>query len=64
MTDRSGERLYSAAEAAEEVGISRVAIWYAIDDGRLPATRVGRNWVIRERDLMKFKQRRDRRKEG
>jgi len=45
------ERLYSIPEAAEVKGVSRTAIALAVKEGRIPATRVGRAWVIRESDL-------------
>jgi excisionase family DNA binding protein len=63
MTAPDGERLYSVPEAARLKGVSRTAIWYAIEDGRLRAERVGRNWVIRARDLRAYTPRRRPREE-
>jgi len=40
-------------EVAERLGLSKSRIFHMIRDGRLPATRFGTVWVIRERDLEK-----------
>lgn len=55
-----GKRLLSLQEAADEKGVSRVAIHYAIKRGDLKATRVGNSWVIREEDLEEYTPRRKR----
>jgi excisionase family DNA binding protein len=51
------EKLLSVAEAAEELGMHRTRINQLIDSGDLPATRIGRSYVIREADLEKVKDR-------
>jgi excisionase family DNA binding protein len=42
---KEGEFL-TVAEVAEAKGVSRVAVLYAIRDGRLEAFRVGRSWIV------------------
>lgn len=42
-------------QAAAELAVSRFTVWKYIDSGRLPATRVGRDWIIRRSDLETFK---------
>jgi excisionase family DNA binding protein len=44
-------------EVAERLGLSKSRIFHMIRDGRLPATRFGTVWVIRERDLAKVLER-------
>jgi excisionase family DNA binding protein len=51
------EKLLSVAEAAEKLGAHRTRINQLIDSGDLPATRIGRSYVIREADLEKVKDR-------
>ena len=51
------EKLLSVAEAAEMLGVHRTRINQLIDSGDLPATRIGRSYVIREADLEKVKDR-------
>lgn len=43
-------RFYTVPEVAERVGVSRVAVLMAVKEGRIPATRVGRMWLISEAD--------------
>jgi excisionase family DNA binding protein len=38
--------LLTVSEVADEKGVTRTAVLYAIQDGRLEALRVGRNWVV------------------
>jgi len=42
------ERVLSVTEAAELAGVSRTAVYYALQEGRLSGIRVGRAWVITE----------------
>lgn len=42
-------------QAAQELGVSRFTVWKYIDSQRLPAFRVGRDWIIRRADLDTFK---------
>ena len=48
------ERLFSVAEVAERLGMSKYTISDWIKAGRLKATRIGRFWRIRESDLEAF----------
>lgn len=41
----------TTAEAAARLGVSRGRVLHLIRDKRLPATKHGRDWVIRENDL-------------
>jgi excisionase family DNA binding protein len=43
--------LLSVIEAAEKLGVSRIRVNQFIDEGRLPAQKVGRSYVILESDL-------------
>lgn len=47
--------LASITEAAEYLGVTRQAIFIAIKEGRLPAMRIGRQWVIRRIELEKYR---------
>jgi len=42
-------------EAAELRGVSRQAIFELIKRGRLKATRLGSQWLIRKSDIRRFK---------
>ena len=46
--------MLTTPQAAEKAGISHRAICYAIEDGRLPARRIGRDWTIDEADFEGF----------
>lgn len=43
--------LLTTAQAAERLNISHRAMRYLVLHGRVPAIRIGRNWVIDEVDL-------------
>jgi len=43
--------LLSVMEAAEKLGVSRWRVNQFINDGRLPAQKIGRSYVIKENDL-------------
>lgn len=43
----------STSEAAKILGISRVAVFNKIKLGKIEATKIGRNFVIRKRDVLK-----------
>ena len=43
--------LLSVMEAAEKLGVSRWRVNQFINDGRLPAQKIGRSYVIKESDL-------------
>ena len=44
-------KLLSVAEAAERLGLTRARVNQFISENRLPAQRVGRSFVIKEKDL-------------
>lgn len=43
----------STSEAAKILGISRIAVFNKIKRGRIEAIKVGRNFIIRKRDVLK-----------
>ena len=43
----------STSEAAKILGVSRIAVFNKIKSGKIPATKVGRNFVIRKSDVLK-----------
>jgi excisionase family DNA binding protein len=43
--------LISTTDAAEKLGVTRRRVIALIADGRLPAQKVGRDYIIDERDL-------------
>lgn len=45
------EEFLSTAELAKLLGISRVAVFKKIKKGEIKAVKVGRNYVIRKKDL-------------
>ncbi len=47
----------SVIEVAEKLGISRIRVNQLIVEGRLPAQKVGRSYVIKESDLKLVKDR-------
>ena len=49
--------LLSTQEAATRLGISRRRVLALVSTGRLPAQKVGRDWIIQEADLDKVKDR-------
>jgi excisionase family DNA binding protein len=51
------DKLLSVAEAATALDVHRTRINQLIDSGVLPATRIGRAYVIRENDLQLVKER-------
>ncbi len=44
-------KLLSVIEVAEKLGVSRIRVNQLIDEGRLPAQKIGRSYVILESDL-------------
>jgi excisionase family DNA binding protein len=44
-------KLISTKEAAEKLGVSTLRVQQLIWDGRLPANKIGRDYVIQETDL-------------
>jgi excisionase family DNA binding protein len=45
--------LFTIPEAARYFGISRQRLWKLVDEGRIKAQRMGQQWFIKERDLLK-----------
>lgn len=43
--------LLSVMEAAKKLGVSRWRVNQFINDGRLPAQKIGRSYIIKESDL-------------
>lgn len=43
--------LLSTAQAAQRLGVAHRTVRDMVARGDLPATRVGRNWAVREEDL-------------
>ena len=41
-------------EAAEALGVSRGRVYHYIKEGRLPAQRLGRDWLISPEDVANF----------
>lgn len=38
-------------EAAARLGVNKQRVWQLIQSGKLPAQKVGRDWIIDEKDL-------------
>lgn len=53
----SSTNLLSVSEAAEKLNISRWRINQFINEGRLPAQKIGRAYVVKESDLELVKDR-------
>ncbi len=51
------DNLLSVMEAAEKLGVSRWRVNQFINEGRLPAKKIGRSYVIKESDLEKLQER-------
>ena len=54
------DMLLSMAKAAKEIGITRAAVWYAIQKGLLPATKYGPYHLVTLSDALAYKQHRPR----
>jgi len=50
-------KLINTKEASKRLGVNGQRVRALIAAGRLPAQKVGRDWVIRERDLAKVSDR-------
>ena len=46
-------KLISTQEAGKKLGITRRRVTTLIAEGRLPAVKIGRDWIIKEKDLEK-----------
>lgn len=51
-------KLINTKEASRQLGVNMQRVRQLIAAGRLPAQKVGRDWIIRERDLAKVADRR------
>jgi excisionase family DNA binding protein len=51
-------KLINTKKASELIGVNAQRVRQLITAGRLPAQKVGRDWIIRERDLAKVAHRR------
>lgn len=49
-----GDRLWTVAEVAEHMRVSKMTVYRLIKAGDLPALRVGKNYRIRGRDLAEY----------
>lgn len=47
---------YTTKQAAEYLGLSHVRVWQLIQKKRLHAEKFGRDWIITEAELVRFKQ--------
>ena len=45
----------STTQCARILGLSRSRVRYLIIRKQLPATKLGRDWIVKEQDLEKFK---------
>jgi len=54
MNKTAKKELFSTAQAAEILGVSRISVFKSIKSGKLKAMRVGRNYVIEKDELMEF----------
>lgn len=45
------KKLLSTAELAQLLGVSRVAVFQKIKEGKIPATKVGRSYVVDANDV-------------
>jgi len=51
---RIKKELYTLPEVAELKGCSRIAVFQAVQDGKLPAFQVGRSWLVKAEDLAEW----------
>lgn len=49
-----GDELISIPVAAKEIGMTRATLWRYVDTERIPAVKIGRDWLIRREDLETF----------
>jgi excisionase family DNA binding protein len=55
---KADETLLDTNQAAERLGVSRRHAWSLVRDGKLPAQKVGRTYVIKASDLKLVEKRR------
>lgn len=46
--------VYNATEVAEKLGVSEHTIWRHIKEGKLPASKPGKSFVITRSDLIEY----------
>jgi len=51
MSKEQKSEMISTKEAAEELGVTTIRVRALIRDGRLPALKISRDWIIRRSDL-------------
>lgn len=44
----------NVSEAAERLGLTRQRVHALVSNGKLPAQRIGRAWVLKEKDVDEF----------
>jgi excisionase family DNA binding protein len=52
--NESRSRFLTVAELAEQLRVSNMTVYRLVQSGRLPATRVGRSYRIREDDVDRY----------
>jgi excisionase family DNA binding protein len=52
--NESRSRFLTVAELAEQLRVSNMTVYRLVQSGRLPATRVGRSYRIREEDVDRY----------
>ncbi len=57
-------KLLTTREAGKRLGIGPLRVRQLILNGRLPASKFGRDWVIQDKDLKKVKNRKPGRPKG
>jgi excisionase family DNA binding protein len=58
------KKLLTTKDAGKILGVSPLRVFQLIKAGRLPAVKIGRDWMIKERDLEKVKDRKPGRPRG
>ncbi len=53
MEQSTNEKFFSISEAAHIIGVSRVTVFLWIKKGLLQAQKVGRNYIITNKELLK-----------
>lgn len=49
--------LLTIPQAADELDLSRQRVWLLVTTGRIKAQRIGQAWLISERELVRFSER-------
>lgn len=58
------EKLLTTKDAGNQLGVTPLRVFQLIKAGRLPAVKIGRDWMIQEKDLEKVKDRKPGRPKG